>query len=76
MGPQNDDGIRMYYDGVEVANDTDWHGSSRLPGDSRIVLGRYKTNDNNNYPSVHVDELMFFDRTLSPFQIQKLYNSV
>ena len=76
IGPQDVGGIRMFYSGVEVANDTITEPRNSSSGDGRIVVGRYKTDDDNNYPSVQVDELMFFDSALSRHQIQKIYTSV
>ena len=64
-------------DGVEVANDTDqgMHGQT-IAGDGRIVVGRRLTNKDQNYASVMVDELMFFNRRLSSVDIAAIYNAV
>ena len=45
-------------------------------GDGRIVVGRRFTNDDNHYTTVMVDELLFFNQTLSNDTIDFLYTSV
>ena len=65
----------MFIDGEEVASDTTKHGVSYSPGDGRIVVGRYYTNYDLSYPSVQVDELIYFNASLTSDNVQSIYNS-
>ena len=55
----------MFINGTEVGNDPGKTALSRSAGDGRIVGGRGWTNKDENYASVQVDELIFFNRHLS-----------
>ena len=61
----------MFYDGEEVASDT--HKKIRswtfLAGDGRIVVGRLHTDNHHKYSSVEVDELIYFNNSLSTEEI-------
>ena len=76
VGPNNGDGIRIFYDGVEVGSDTTKGTNSFPTGDGRIAVGRRFTNEDRNYPSVQVDDLVFFNRNLSLADIQAIFNAV
>ena len=52
IGPGYGQGIRVYYDGVEVEGDTSMFEGSFLAGDGRIVVGRLSTEKDENYLSV------------------------
>ena len=65
IGPNDGEGIRIYYNGVKVASDTTKGARSRSAGDGRIVVGRGLTNKDKDYASVQVDELLFFNCQLS-----------
>ena len=77
IGPNNGEGIKIYYDGQEVDSDTEkvvWH----LPGeDGRIVVGRLQTykDQNGSYASVQVDELIYFNAALTNDDVQSIYSS-
>ena len=58
-----------------MTSDTTKRGASYSPGDGRIVVGRYYTNYDGNYASVHVDELIYFDAALTNDDVQSIYNS-
>ena len=75
IGPNNGQGIRIYYDGTEVASDSTTSGDSKLAGDGRIVVGRAYTNLDEDYASVQVDELIFFDAALTSAEVQSIFNS-
>ena len=75
IGPNNGEGIRIYYDGTLVASDISKYGSTNEPGNGRIVVGKFFTNRNSDYASVQVDELMFFNQTLTSDEVQAIYNS-
>ena len=76
IGPNNTDGIRVYYNGAEVANDTEKNVSPSSAGDGRIVLGRRYTDKDKDYASVQVDELIFFNQALTNDQVELIYNSI
>ena len=75
IGPENGQGIRNYNDGAEVESDTTKNQQSFSPGDGRIVVGRFFTDRNQQYASVQVDELIFFNRTLTSAEVNSVYNS-
>ena len=56
-------------------SDTTKSGGPYSAGDGRIVVGRCYTDDNGEYASVQVDELIFFNQPLSTVEIQAIYNS-
>ena len=75
IGPSNDEGIRIYYDGAEVASDSTNETASHSAVDGRIVVGRAFTNLNDYYASVMVDELIYFNAVLKSDDVQLIYNS-
>ena len=74
IGPNNGQGIRMYHNGEQVASDTGKTGITNSAGDGRIVVGRYYTNADRDYATVQVDELIFFNQSLSVDEIRMLYD--
>ena len=75
IGP--DDGIEMYMDGVEVATAADsFPSQSGSPGNGKIVVGRGKTDVDDLYYSVEVDELIYFNSLLKIEQIEMLAEKV
>ena len=76
IGPENGQGIRIYYDGEEVKSDTTKHSSSRLAGDGRIVVGRFYTDQEKWYASLQLDELIFFNQSLTSAEVKSIFNSV
>ena len=76
LGPNDSEGIKIYYNGKEAASDTTKSNSSRPDGEGRIVLGRFYTHKDERYSCVQVDELLFFNNALSSTDIIDLNNSV
>ena len=76
IGPNNGEGIKVFMDGKQVANDTTRYGGPRTAGDGRIVVGRRLTNEDKKYAGVQVDELIFFNAALSSDDVLSIYNSV
>ena len=76
LGPGDGEGIRIYYDGSEVASDTTKTARSRSAGDGRIVVGRWYIDRDENYASVEIDELIFFNQALTVDNIETLYQTV
>ena len=76
IGPDDDEGIRVYQNGVEMKPfDTQTSPSSNPVGAGRIVVGRSKTDTDKNYVSVQVDELIFFNHVLGMEEIEMSSNS-
>ena len=65
----------MYIDGEQVVSGTKY-GGSYSAGDSRIVVGRLFTDRDQDYASVQVDELIYFNASLSSDHVQSIYNAV
>ena len=78
LGPNDQQGIRIFYNGEEVASDMSKNPPSHSPGDGRIVVGRFLTDrdQDQDYASVQVDEMLFFNQALSTTDITILNNSV
>ena len=68
--------IVAYHDGVEVVDTDQEHDFKQTAGMGLVEIGRYQVliDDPAKYTSVIVDELMFFNRKLTPEEIQILYN--
>ena len=70
IGPNNGQGISIYQDGEHKGNETTKDStSSPDPSSGRIVIGRLL---NGHYASVQVDELLFFNQTLTESEITML----
>ena len=72
LGPNDEEGIRIYENGKHVGNHTIITQSSSTEPNGRIVIGRLFTEDNNFYGSVQVDELLFFNHSLTEGEITLL----
>ena len=76
IGPAEGEGIRIYQDGVQVANDTTKsYGICQTAvcrPDGRIVVGRSQTRQARNFCSLQIDELAFFSEALSEEEITML----
>ena len=74
IGPNDGEGVRIYYNG-EVASKTTKTEGSYSAGDGKITVGRYYTNTDALYASFQVDELIFFNQILSNDNINLLYTA-
>ena len=74
IGTNGTQGIAVYHDGQEVTGSTNGQTLSTTAGPGEVVIGRYLTTWDGGYSSVLVDELLFFNRELTPEEIQILYN--
>ena len=72
LGPNDQEGISIYQNGQHVGNHTTINQSSTNAPDGKIVIGRVFTEINNFYASVQVDELLFFNQTLTEAEIRLL----
>ena len=75
IGPSDGEGVSIYYDGAEVASGTTKSATPKPAGDGRIVVGRAYTNRDYGYASVEVDELIYFNDSLTSDEVQSFYNS-
>ena len=75
IGPNDGQGIRVYYDGVQVDSATTTEATPHSTADGRIVVGRWYTDFEGDYSGVQVDELLFFNGTLSSDDINALYTA-
>ena len=73
IGPNNGQGIQIYYNGEQTGSDDMRSLSTYQPGSGRVVIGRENTADDNDYASFHVDQLLFFNETLTEQNIQNMY---
>ena len=65
-------GIKIFYNGLEVASLETKLAGSHQTGDGRIVVGRRFTDMDQQYASIMVDELLFFNLYLTPEEISVL----
>ena len=66
-------GLRVYHYAVEVGTPyTSYSSYDNKRGNDRFVLGREKTNIDNNYGSAVFDELMLWNEALSLTDIEAL----
>ena len=65
-------GVGIYYGGELKTTDTSKYAAIHNPGDRRIVIGRYYTTYNGYYNSVQMDELLFFNHSLTDIEIDLL----
>ena len=75
IGSNDGEGIRIYFNEQEVGSDTTNITTTHSAGDGRIVVGRYYTNQDQNYASVQVDELIYFNAALTTDDVRSIYNS-
>ena len=59
----------MFYNGAEEKRGTIKSSSPFPTGVSRIVIGRYFTNEDKEYSTVHIDELIYFNNSLTNEEI-------
>ena len=76
LGPNEGEGITVYYNGAPKRRDPTKDVESRTAGDGRIVVGRHRTDKILYQASINVDELIFFNQALPVDNIETLYQSV
>ena len=76
IGPNDGEGIWIYYNGAEVVNGTTKSDGTYSAGDGRIVVGRCYIDEDRRYASMEIDELIFFNKALTTTDIEHLYNTV
>ena len=73
IGPGEGEGIRVYFNGMLILSDSTRRETSHSTEDGRIVLGRYYTYKNQDYTTMTIDELSFFNKSLNLDEIITLY---
>ena len=75
-GPNEGEGITLYVNGIQAERDTTQAAmSSVILGSGKLVAGRKRTEINDRYASVEVDEILLFNRKLSSLEVQMIYNA-
>ena len=72
IGPNEGQGIRIYQDGNLMGNVTTLTNPYSGKSSGKIVIGRRYPYINNFYSSVEVDELLFFNQSLTEPEITTL----
>ena len=74
FGPNNGQGFKTYFDGnLRITDYTKWqHNTS--PSNGKIVIGKFFADIDHYYTSMDLDELLFFNHTLTTQEINSLYN--
>ena len=72
IGPEEGEGIRVYYDGVLVGSDTRKNVHTISEGNGQIAIGRFYNNNKWRDGSVVVDDLILFNQALTDDEIQRL----
>ena len=76
VGPNNGDDFGIYQNGEFLFNVRLGLTVNTFPSsDGRIVIGRSRTDGNSDYASVQVDELLFFNQSLTEQEIMMLSQS-
>ena len=74
IGTEDVQGNKIYIDGMAKMISFSLTAASHEEGDGRTVVGRYLTNVDDNYASVDIDELLFFNEALNVDQVTKIKN--
>ena len=72
IGPNDGEGTQIYQNSRNIVNVTELSTRGYFEGNPDLVLGRVYSGGNYWYGSVQVDELYFFDRTLTEPEIRML----
>ena len=73
IGSSNEDGVAIYHDGMVVGSNTQVSYNTNA-GQGVVVLGRYFVHTlEQDFASVMVDELLFFNRKLTSTEVQILF---
>ena len=76
LGPENGRGIRVYLDGVFGNRDSSKEEYTNSAGNGQVFVGKFRPEEDRNYASVEIDELLFFNTTLTQDDIEILKANV
>ena len=69
-GPNDDEGITVYHDGINKGSDTAKHSYSPANATGIVKIGRrFDEPGSAQYGPVYLDELLFFNRQLNQSEI-------
>ena len=69
-----EDSVVIYHNGAEVGRSTNKVSYSTSARQGVVVIGKHRVQSEQDFASVMVDELLFFNRPLSEAEAQILYN--
>ena len=75
LGPNDGQRISIYNNEEKVARDTTKAERLYSAADGRIVVGRRFKDKDQDYASVQVDELIYFNQALTNEDIQSIFDS-
>ena len=67
-------GVTLYKDGYSKVSSSSRGGTTTNAPTGRLLIGKGYTNNNPRHSKADVDELMFWNRELSPEEIRKIMN--
>ena len=75
-GPENGQGFTLYVDNTSLTDSKMYvtNNDSTRYSSGAVILGKSVVDRNNNYGSLSVDELTFWNRQLSETEVAKLRN--
>ena len=76
-GPNEGDGVMVFFDRTEAANDTTINVILRRTSTNRrVIVGRYYYDWDTRYSGIQVDELLLFNHTLNMEEIKQTQGSL
>ena len=73
-GPNEGEGVRVFFNGTQVSNDTTVTVIPKCTSTSRrVIVGRYYCDYDTRYSGIQVDELLLFNHTLSMEEIKQTH---
>ena len=72
LGSENGKGIRAYMDGAFGNGDSSKEEYTNSAGNGEIVVEKFRPEEERNYASVELDELLFINATLTQEDIETL----
>ena len=69
----NDQGLEVFQDGVLVQVQLSKGNFDATPGNGSLVLGKRYVDEDYQYVSMDLDELVFFNRKLMAPEVMKIY---
>ena len=74
IGRNNGQGLQAFRDGTLHESQPGGSVGDESTGTGQVVVGRRHINSNRDYGHVEVDELIFFNQTLTTEEVEQLYN--
>ena len=71
-GPNDGQGISIYHDGILVKRDSTKEQKNYTQSTGTVIIGKRFTDRDEDYGSIMVDELTFWDRQLLPEEINAM----